>query len=203
MCGLPPVFGLRWLGGDRWLLIGPNGPWASWWRLPINGCDWVRCAVLAAPNDIARRRAALRRLDTVRNCPRRGSCNRPSSPAPPACSRCDKVPARGGAAQKKGNLRRGPCASSFLAKRPRFSRAHGCSEFVACQNAGGESMRQRGRKSSSFVALRVDGSPPPLEPPAYLNEGERALCGIDCCRRHASLRSNRHAVAVSALCRPR
>ena len=36
-------------------------------------------------------------------------------------------------------------------------------------------MRQRGRKSSSFVALRVDGSPPPLQPPAYLNEEERAL----------------------------
>jgi hypothetical protein len=66
MCGLPPVFGLRWLGGDRWLLIGPNGPWASWLRLPINRCDCVRCAVLAAPNDIARRRAALRRLTQFR-----------------------------------------------------------------------------------------------------------------------------------------
>jgi hypothetical protein len=36
-------------------------------------------------------------------------------------------------------------------------------------------MRQRGRKSVNVVALRVDGSPPPLQPPAYLNEGERAL----------------------------
>ena len=57
-------------------------------------------------------------------------------------------------------------------------------------------MRQRGRKSSSFVALRVDGSPPPLQPPAYLNEEERALFAeLIAAVRHASLRSKRHAVA--------
>jgi hypothetical protein len=34
---------------------------------------------------------------------------------------------------------------------------------------------QRGRKSANVVALRVDCSPPPLQPPAYLNAAERAL----------------------------
>ena len=47
MCGLPPVFGLRWLSGDRWLLIGPNGPWASWWRLPITAPRVLQQTVVA------------------------------------------------------------------------------------------------------------------------------------------------------------
>jgi hypothetical protein len=35
-------------------------------------------------------------------------------------------------------------------------------------------MRQRGRKSAeSLVALRVDGKPPKLDPPASLGEAER------------------------------
>jgi hypothetical protein len=36
-------------------------------------------------------------------------------------------------------------------------------------------MVQRGRKSAAVVPLRVDGSPPPLQPPAYLNTVERKL----------------------------
>ena len=57
-------------------------------------------------------------------------------------------------------------------------------------------MRQRGRKSSSFVALRVDGSPPPLQPPAYLNDEERALFAelIAACDTRAFVPS-RHAAA--------
>jgi phage terminase small subunit len=37
-------------------------------------------------------------------------------------------------------------------------------------------MAQRGRKKSgNIVALRVDGSPPPLQPPSFLNAGERKV----------------------------
>jgi hypothetical protein len=36
-------------------------------------------------------------------------------------------------------------------------------------------MRQRGRKSADLLALRVDGSPPRLQPPATLSDDERAL----------------------------
>jgi hypothetical protein len=36
-------------------------------------------------------------------------------------------------------------------------------------------MRQRGRKSADLIPLRVDGSPPRLEPPATLQDDERAL----------------------------
>ena len=36
-------------------------------------------------------------------------------------------------------------------------------------------MVQRGRKSAEALSLRVDGSPSPLQPPAYLNVAERQL----------------------------
>jgi len=36
-------------------------------------------------------------------------------------------------------------------------------------------MRQRGRKSAANIALNVDGTPPRLEPPAYLEHDERTL----------------------------